>query len=296
MENNISGIGNSKYQTESTRYYTLLRDVHTKIFTFNPERIRAEKNKTRYFNGNIKGIKNLYTFISFLKQVMKGKEGIKGIDYGCGNHFFVDNMRTEFGWDVLGYDADNHAIEKAKIQYPDSAENYIYLNLLLNRIPCPDESLDFVFCNAVIQHFSTHEVCYALKDINRVLKPYGILLLIFKRNINNWNVFSVASKLKVKILDPREGMIKIEDEPMKEAIKKLTEKEKSSLNKDYLEGMRLLHFFSIDDILHYAEQYGFKPLSDIIFGNKPVEKAVFTYYSGKRIPAAAIFFEKRESI
>jgi hypothetical protein len=36
---NIDSIGNSVYQKESQKFYASLRDVHTKIFSFNPQKI-----------------------------------------------------------------------------------------------------------------------------------------------------------------------------------------------------------------------------------------------------------------
>ena len=80
-KNSRNDIGQSVYQNESRKFYTLLRDVHTKMFSFNPQRIEAEKTKKRYFNGNVEGINNLYTFINILNYLMENKTEVKGVDY-----------------------------------------------------------------------------------------------------------------------------------------------------------------------------------------------------------------------
>ena len=122
-------IGNSAYQTESNKYYSLLREVHTKAF-FNLERIDEEKNAERYTEANVEGIKNLYTFVGILRRLMGTKDAVKGVDFGCGNHFFAADTQKRFGWDVIGYDADQAAIDDAKRKYPDSANKYICLDVL----------------------------------------------------------------------------------------------------------------------------------------------------------------------
>jgi len=285
-------IGNSIYQRESKNYYALLRDIHTQKFTFNPKRIEAERTKKRYFNGNVEGINNLYTFIDLLCNLLKDKNNVNGVDYGCGNHFFISDLRRAYGWDVVGYDSDEAAIESAKIEYPDSKDSYIYLDLLKNRIPLPDESQDFVFCNAVIQHFSDAEADYAFNDISRILKPGGIFVLIFKRNIDNWSEYSKKTGLEAKVLDEREGRIKIEDKSMRVALHKLSIEEMTDWGSDIIQGLRIFHFFSIEKVMAMLKFKNLKILTDFEFNNKKMEKAIFKYNSGKEIPTAALFFRK----
>lgn len=289
-KHNTGSLGNSIYQIESYKYYTLLREVHNRVFTFNPQRIEAEKTAERYHDSNVEGIDNLYTFITILKELMRDKAEVKGVDYGCGNHFFVDDTRKQFGWDVVGYDVDEVAIKGAKKKYPENADRYMHLDLLKNKIPLGDKSQDFVFCNAVIQHFSDTEVGFALADIARILKPGGILVLVFKRNIEEWKRFSVQTGLKVKVLDAKEGKIKIEDEPMKKAIQELDNHKKSTLDSDTQEGLRLFHFFSIEAITALAKRREFAVLKNIEVEKQKLDEAILTYRSGKGIPAAAIFF------
>ena len=113
-----------------------------------------------------------------------------GVDYGCGSHYFVDDMQWQYGWDVIGYDVDEVAIEDAREKYPNSKDRYQVLDLLREKMPLPDSSQDFVFCNAVIQHFDDRETEWALTDIARVLTPGGILLLIFKRKVEEERIRS----------------------------------------------------------------------------------------------------------
>jgi len=288
---NTNNIGKSIYQKECKKYYSDLRQIHSKVFT-NSQRINVEKTQDRYKNGNIAGIENLYTFINILVKLLNERKDIKGVDYGCGSHYFVDDMYKHYGWDVIGFDSDINAINDARRKYPKSADRYISLNLLQELIPLNDCSQDFVFSNAVIQHFSDDEVKYSFKDISRVLKPNGIFLLIFKRKIIKWKIFSIKTGLKLKVKDVKQGKIEIEDEEIKKALTRLDDNEKNKIRKKYFTGMRVLHFFHINKIVSIAKQHNLKVVSKIDIPNGKVSKGILTYQSGKGIPNAAIFFIK----
>ena len=286
-------IGNSVYQRECRKYYNrLIRDLHSQIFTFDPKRINAEKTEDRYFNCNIDGIRNLYSFIDILKSLLINKKNVTGIDFGCGNHYFVHDMRDTNKWDVRGYDSDKYAIELAKKQYPSNSDYYLHSDLLKSKLQLPDNSQDFVFCNAIIQHFSNEEVDYAFHEISRILKPSGLFLLIFKRNIVDWLSFTKETGITVKVLDNIEGRILIEDEFMKIAIKKLPKELKENLENHLRNGLRLFHVFSIEKVIEIANKNRLEVIRNIIYENIQIDMAVFNYFSGKGIPTAATISKK----
>ena len=56
----------------------------------------------------------------------------------------------------------------------------------LEKLPYPDGMLDFVVCSAVVQHLNSFdELKVGLKEVARVLKPAGRLLLTFKAGSND---------------------------------------------------------------------------------------------------------------
>lgn len=285
-------IGNSIFQKDCKVYYDTLREIHSNIFT-TPERMQAEKTEERYTDGNLPGIENLYTFVTMLVTLMKCRKSVTGVDYGCGSHYFVDDMAKNSGWDVIGFDADSSAIQEAKNKYPLSAERYRSLDLLREKIPLPDASQDFVFCNAVIQHFSQAETVYSFEDIGRILKKEGIYLIIFKRKLDNYTAFSKKSGLKISVIDQAEGIIEIEDKSMKKALAVTDTVKKSLLPEKEQRGMRLFHFFSVEEIEKIAKQVNLHIIDDLILPDGDKAKGIFTYNSGKNIPAAALFFRKK---
>ncbi|MBN2536567.1 MAG: class I SAM-dependent methyltransferase [Spirochaetales bacterium] len=288
-------IGHSLYQKESQDFYLELRKIHSAVFTFDEKRVYAEKHEKRYFNGNYRGINNLYTFVNIMVSLLKDKEKVRGIDYGCGSHYLVHDLSTRYGWDISGFDSDKYAIQIAKENYTESAARYIFLDLLSAMLPVNDASQDFVFCNAVIQHFDNIELDFSLQDISRVLKPGGLFMLIFKRNIKDWESFKKKYNMNVIILDYREGKIEIEDRKIKQIINELPGQKRTEISPKYLSGLRLFHFFSIAYILKAANVYQLKVKNTItIPGDDHDVKGIITYQSGKGIPNSMIIFQKKK--
>lgn len=287
-----TNMGDSIYQVECKRYYHALRKIHSAVFTSDPKRVKAEKHDERYSDCNVEGIKNLYSLIEMLALLLKDEATVKGIDYGCGTHYLVSDLSDTYGWDVSGFDIDEKAINEARNLYARSSGKYVVLDLLKETLPVADESQDFVFCNAVIQHFSTTEALHAFKDIYRVLKKDGIFLVIFKRKIHDWKKYTKQTGINVNILNEDEGMIEIEDEAMRDALHKLTKGERDRIEPHYLTGMRLLHFFSIEEIADLLESIGIKISNDIELPNGQHTHGVITYKSGKNIPTAAVYLVK----
>jgi len=217
---------------------------------------------------------------------------VKGVDYGCGSHYFVDDMHRNYRWDVIGFDVDRHAIHTARKRFPKSAKKYRVLDLLKNKMPLPDQSQDFVFCNAVIQHFSSEEMNHAFKDISRILKRGGVFLLLFKRKPQDYSLFAKVSGLKIAILNKTSGMLKIEDRTMKKAIAALDGEKRALLPLQIQQGIRLFHFFSIQEIEKAGKSVNLRIIKRLMFRNTKESRGVFTYTSGKGIPSAAMFFQK----
>jgi len=124
--------------------------------------------------------------IEHLKTLVIGR---RGLDAGCGAgardvyNYWLDN------YDIIGIDAVKENINVAIKLHPEII-NRLSVADLRKRLPFPDSSFDFVLCNGVIQHINPNTVKkVTLPELYRVLKPGGILQLMFKNGTGMLTVF-----------------------------------------------------------------------------------------------------------
>ena len=282
----------SDYQKDCFFFYKGLREHYSNIF-LTDERIAAEKNLHRYSNGSAGGIHNLNTFITALVQQLSRGEKVAGIDFGCGAHYFIDEIYRNYGWNVFGYDADRNAIAIAKKRYPQSARRYICRNLFLEKIPKKASSQDFIYSNSVFQHFSYDEIKEIFGDISKVLKKGGIFLAIFKANVSDWGQFQSEAEYDIDVLDSAEGKVEVTDRIIRRGIEKLSKGVREAIPDRLALGIRLLHFCSVDKIIEIAAQTGLQVMDNVMISGSPSTRGIFQYNSGRGLPTA-VFFTKDE--
>ena len=107
-------------------------------------------------------------------------KGSRGLDAGCGAGARDVFDYWQKGYDIYGIDAVEENIEEARRLHPEIAERVSVVDLR-EPLASLDSSFDFVMCNAVIQHIEPDIALNAtLPELARVLKPGGILQLMFK--------------------------------------------------------------------------------------------------------------------
>ena len=130
-----------------------------------------------YTRSSHPALKEDFDLLDRLVQLAPGR---RGLDAGCGaGARDVHRLWTQ-GFDVYGIDAVEENIQQAKEIHPEISDRVSVANLR-SPLEFPDESFDFVMCNAVIQHIEPADVMgVTLKELARILKPDGILQLMFK--------------------------------------------------------------------------------------------------------------------
>ena len=118
--------------------------------------------------------------VDLLERLKELTPGRRGLDAGCGAgardvyHFWQN------GYDIYGIDAIEENIQKARELHPEIADRVSVADLRV-ALDYPDAPFDFVLCNAVIQHVAPQVVMtVTVRELARVLKPGGILQLMFK--------------------------------------------------------------------------------------------------------------------
>ena len=104
----------------------------------------------------------------------------RGLDAGCGAGARDVFFYWQSGYDVWGFDAVEENILMAKEMHPEISER-VSVEDLSKPLMYQDSHFDFLLCNAVIQHISPELVSeITLPELARILKPGGVLQLMFK--------------------------------------------------------------------------------------------------------------------
>jgi len=96
------------------------------------------------------------------------------VDIGCACGDFTYRLANTFqSSKIIGMDLINRGLEEARKRYPKQ----IFLKSALPNIPLANESMDVVVCMEVLYYLKEDSYLLALKDISRILKPKGYLLI-----------------------------------------------------------------------------------------------------------------------
>jgi ubiquinone/menaquinone biosynthesis C-methylase UbiE len=114
-------------------------------------------------------------------------DGDRILDLGCGNGRLLKVFKEQ-KIDYFGLDASEKLIKIARKEYPKSK---FKVGDILS-LPFPDNFFDKVFVIRTLHHVPSQKLrLQALKEIRRVLKPGGILILTV------WNVWGLRYKINL---------------------------------------------------------------------------------------------------
>jgi len=134
------------------------------------------------------------------------KKGDKILDVGCGNGILYNLFSNEKNDNIeyFGVDISENLINIAKQKYPKA--NFQTIDFL--KLPFPDNYFDKVYCLATLHHIPSEKYRLTfLKEIHRILKPNGILILTvwyllkeFKNIVKNF-ILKILNKSKLDFGD-----------------------------------------------------------------------------------------------
>jgi ubiquinone/menaquinone biosynthesis C-methylase UbiE len=123
-----------------------------------------------------KGKKHMMKYLKFLR-----KRSLKMLDVGCGKGYYVRDAIEE-GIDAYGIDTSTYALENAL----DEVKDRITFGSL-TEIPFGDEEFDVMTAFDVIEHIQPKDTSNAVKEMRRVLKPDGIIIITTpSTNFGGW--------------------------------------------------------------------------------------------------------------
>lgn len=109
-----------------------------------------------------------------------GSGRTKVLDFGCGSGLFVTEL-AEHGYQAYGLDISEEAVKFGLLQ---GRRNLGVIDA--HKINFPDNTFDAVFGMAVLEHLEDES--WALQEIQRVLRPGGVVILMVPAYMFLWGV------------------------------------------------------------------------------------------------------------
>jgi SAM-dependent methyltransferase len=95
------------------------------------------------------------------------------LDVGCGYGFLVECAR-QFGMPAVGLEASAHALDECRRRHPDADVRAWQAG---SPLPFDAGAIGIAVLNQVVDHFTLDENQHLMRELHRVLKPEGVLLV-----------------------------------------------------------------------------------------------------------------------
>jgi len=140
--------------------------------SYSDEKLRIIKTKLK--------INEIVRFVNFYKDY-------KVLDVGCGAGYITNEIYNKFECDIIGIDASEIAIEKAK----SLNRNIAFKVMNANDIHYPQSNFDIVLCIGLIEHVQDIDKC--IGEIKKTTKNKGKIVIITS---NKFSFMFIHRKLK----------------------------------------------------------------------------------------------------
>jgi SAM-dependent methyltransferase len=138
------------------------------------------------------------TYIDLLAKVVRFSQPGPILDLGAGCGYLVEAAK-QWGLECVGLEGSPDAIEMAKQRVPDLA---MILHRLSDQLPFGACSFQTVVLNQVIEHLECDVFDFTMKEVLRVLRPNGMVLVLSpaRANKKEWQ----ADPTHINLISPME--------------------------------------------------------------------------------------------
>lgn len=146
-----------------------------------PKRENLEPLKYEYIDRTIDQYYRLTTRFFMRKRLevalsLLGEEKVEKIlDAGCGGGTFIPTL-AELANEVYGIDIHPHKGKVERILKREGVKAKLFQGSIL-KLPFSDNFFDKVVCLSVLEHFKGKELKMGIKELYRVVKPGGALII-----------------------------------------------------------------------------------------------------------------------
>jgi SAM-dependent methyltransferase len=147
---------------------------------------------------------------------------------------------------MTGIDAVEEAVRLTHTRCPDLSRR-VFMADLRGPLPFRDDTFDFVLCTSVLQHIDRDVASHTtLPELARVLRPYGVLLLAFKRGSGAASVYDhdYGEERHFLLHDEREVLQRLEACGMRLILSQLSDRLGGLLYCTDVKGLRYCAIFA----------------------------------------------------
>ncbi len=113
-----------------------------------------------------------HQLMAYIVRDLVGLPGGFAVDLGCGRGDHVRALEA-LGFRAVGVDREVQSEQSLVV--PDQ---HVVCDFAVETLPFADNSVDLIFSKSVIEHLYYFELPHYMKEIKRVLKPGGVLVLV----------------------------------------------------------------------------------------------------------------------
>jgi ubiquinone/menaquinone biosynthesis C-methylase UbiE len=148
-----------------------------------------------------------------ISNLFKKRHVRKILDLGCGTGRHTVYLAKK-GFDAYGIDIAEEGIKILKQWLKkEKLQANLKIGSIYKKLPYPDNFFDAVISTNTIHHERIQNIRKAIKEIERILKPSGIIFLTVRRRkfIKNWQKNKIIEKYgkqanRYKVIGPRTYM------------------------------------------------------------------------------------------
>lgn len=145
--------------------------------------------------------------------LFKKRKVITVLDLGCGTGRHVIYLAKK-GFDVYGFDIAEEGIGQTKTWLKkENLKANLKVGSIYDKLPYPDDFFDAIISTQTFHHQKIQVIRRAIKELERVLKPRGLVFMTFRKRKFNKNHLKNAiiekyghQKNRYKVIAPRTYM------------------------------------------------------------------------------------------
>jgi len=146
-----------------------------------------------------------------ISQLLKEREAKRILDLGCGTGRHLVYL-AKLGFEMYGFDASPKALSITKewlVQ--ENLRAKLTLHRMENIFPYEANFFDAIISIQVLHHNFLKDILFSVKEIERILKPRGIIYITFPKlgtglKLDKWELKKVENNTYVPQAGPEKGL------------------------------------------------------------------------------------------